>query len=230
MNQPEATVMMRSTSRGSAVDVFVFTLTLCRDSHRVALQFARLMPARAFQRVSLIAASGGGRRTPMRACRVDRPAMKLTQRRTTRTVGAAAGLAVVLAVAGCSSPTEKVRGQLEVALQQVVSASRSGILALDQYRSGSTLESAADTALDDALTDVSSEQSESASLDVSTSSERQLQQRSVRVADGVADALSGARAALAEGSSPRVDAARDQLGKADRAAENWATQLGKGAP
>ncbi|WIE79238.1 hypothetical protein [Curtobacterium sp. MCSS17_016] len=104
------------------------------------------------------------------------------------------------------------------------------MLALDQYRDGKTLPSATDTALEDALTDVASEQAETAALDVSTPAERRLQQHSTRVTDDVADALSGARAALSNGTSARIDAARKQLRKADRAADDWATQLGKGAP
>lgn len=137
-------------------------------------------------------------------------------------------MVVILAFSGCSSST--VKGQLEVAVGQVVSASRSGMLALDQYRDGKTLPSATDTALEDALTDVASEQAETAALDVSTPAERRLQQHSTRVTDDVADALSGARAALSNGTSARIDAARKQLRKADRAADDWATQLGKGAP
>jgi hypothetical protein len=145
-------------------------------------------------------------------------------------IGVCGAVLTVGLLTGCSSPTVQVKGQLEVATGQVVSAGASSTLALSQNRAGKTLDGAVDTSLQDALTDIASEQSETASLDVTTPEQRALQQRTTRVVNRVADEISGARAALQEPSPARLQQAEQRVRAATDAADRWATQLGKGAP
>ncbi|GAA3341463.1 hypothetical protein GCM10017714_25570 [Curtobacterium pusillum] len=137
---------------------------------------------------------------------------------------------LVLVGAGCSTTQTEVKGQLEVATGQVVSAGRSATLALSQYQAGKTLGPATDTALEDALTDIASEQSAATSLETTTPQQRALQQRTTRALDRVAEAVSGARSALQQASPGRLREARQDVRTATDGADGWATELGKGAP
>ena len=153
-------------------------------------------------------------------------------RRSTKSgyIGVCGAVLTVGLLTGCSTTAVQVKGQLEVATGQVVSAGESSTLALAQYRTGKTLNGAADTSLQDALTDIASEQSETASMDVTTSKQRALQQRTTRLVNRVADEISAARAALLEASPGRLQQAEKRVRAATDAADSWATQLGKGAP